>query len=929
MAFSTLLDILSINQVLRLLVRDTPSPTRSAGAVVVVRSTGNTRVRSTPLWEAVSDLAFARSCPVTIPSILINAEQPAIAINQPVPSAATPQQSCARMSGAKKPSAERPPVPGACARSRTYRGDSKTDSGAFHSHARPDNHLNHEDLCRENTVAKKRVRPTAEDAPKAHLLPGLARDNLATRPLLSPGPSTLSPSPTPETQSSSTSKYVPYTSRQRLPTTSTTAQPPVSVSPQHQPTGATSNLQLMNLKAAAQGIGLDTACIGWAMLEKLSQDGETEEWAEIWGAITKGKASLLLPLEQSSGQEKITPEFMSDHVLTCDLLFKENTQVVTLSGLRNARTLIQSQHTAPPSQFKFIYQSHPYLRDPQVIELNPLSHVGYQLTHIALRGVQRYDEAIEAFTIMLSKLDDAPEAQIRDLRQQYVSPSEAEDAIRRAVWIKLENAPLRLLNTSTGLLCNRAAQLNSFKTSPEYKELLSFTTKYSELRTARIQNMVAAYFRCILLSHRWEEMEALLHDVQDKDVRELNGPGGIVKLQSFCKIARDAGYCCAWMDTCCIDKSNNTELQQSINSMFVWYRHSALTIVYLCDVPPSSQPGALARSDWSLYLDDRSLNHKESPAIMKELEDATGIDARALISFRPGMSDARQRLQLASSRVTTLQDDIAYSLFDIFGVHLPVIYGEEEQNALGRLLQEIVARSGDITVLDWIGQPSEFNSCLPAHITSYTTPPHTLPSLSEDHIHTQVSSLRQTMPTGLALKFYEQLGQLRAPRFANCRLHLPCISFRVTEVRRRRGPAQETPITYGIKADGLQDLLITTEESLVQFSRTKPIQQTFLLVHPWDRLTFIDDTESIGNWAEPGSMMDDSDKLPGGSPVEEEPHSRALRLMVRLGQPFGAFLLAQQRVGEYKRITSDHHIIAQVKDMTSVDNVDVGTVEIL
>lgn len=71
------------------MVRDTPNPTRSAGAVVVVRSTGNTR---------------------------------------PVPSAATPQQSCARMSGAKKLSAERPPAPGACARSKMYRGDSRTDS---------------------------------------------------------------------------------------------------------------------------------------------------------------------------------------------------------------------------------------------------------------------------------------------------------------------------------------------------------------------------------------------------------------------------------------------------------------------------------------------------------------------------------------------------------------------------------------------------------------------------------------------------------------------------------------------------------------------------------------------------------------------------------------------------------------------------------
>lgn len=117
-----------------------------------------------------------------------------------------------------------------------------------------------------------------------------SRDNLATHPLLSSSPSTLSPSPTPEAQSSSIPKYVPYTPRQRLPTTSTTAQPPVSVSPQHQLTGgATSKLQLMNLKAAAQDIGLDAACLGWVMLEKLSQDGETEEWAEIWGAITKGK----------------------------------------------------------------------------------------------------------------------------------------------------------------------------------------------------------------------------------------------------------------------------------------------------------------------------------------------------------------------------------------------------------------------------------------------------------------------------------------------------------------------------------------------------------------------------------------------------------------------------------------------------------------
>ncbi|KAG2365169.1 hypothetical protein BDR07DRAFT_1354004 [Suillus spraguei] len=568
----------------------------------------------------------------------------------------------------------------------------------------------------------------------------------------------------------------------------------------------------------------------------------------------------------------------------------------------------------------------------KVIEINPSSHVGYQLTHAALRGAQRYDEAIDAFTIMLSKLDDAPEAQIRDLRQQYVRPSQAEDTIQRAVWIELEYAPLRLLNTSAGLLCDRAAQISTFKMSAEYKELLSSITKHSDLRTRRITDVVAMYFRCVLLSHRWEETEALLHDIQDEVVYEANGLGGIAKLQSFCKVAREAGYRWAWMDTCCIDKRSNTEVQESVNSMFVWYRHSALTIVYLCDVPPSSQPGALARSvwnergwtfqefvapkvvvfyqqDWSLYLGDRSPNHKESPAIMKELEDATGIDAQALVTFRPGMSGAREKLQWASKRVTTVQEDVAYSLFGIFGINLPVIYGEKKQNALGRLLQEIVARSGDISVLDWIGQPSEFNSCLPADIIFYTAPPRTLPSLSEDHIRVQVSLLRQTLSTALLLKFYEQLEELRAPRFANCRLHLPCISFRVTEVGRSQDVAQDT---YDIKAEGLDDLLITTKEPLLQFSCTRPVRRTLLLVRPWDR-----DLLGVPDFAEQPDMTDDTESI------------EALRLMVRLRQPFNAFLLARQRIGEYKRVASDHNIVAQIRDISFVGNMDVGTVEIL
>ncbi|KAG0694170.1 hypothetical protein DFH29DRAFT_1035201 [Suillus ampliporus] len=138
-------------------------------------------------------------------------------------------------------------------------------------------------------------------------------------------------------------------------------------------------------------------------------------------------------------------------------------------------------------------------------------------------------------------------------------------------------------------------------------------------------------------------------------------------------MARKMEYRWAWVDSCCIDQTNNVEVQTSLDSMFAWYCHSALTAVYLSDVPPSSKSGALAKSawntrgwtvpeflapnvirfyqqDWSLYLDDNSSNHKESSKIMNELEEATGIEAWALVAFQPGMRDAREKLQWASTR---------------------------------------------------------------------------------------------------------------------------------------------------------------------------------------------------------------------------------------------------------------------------------------
>ncbi|KAG1908900.1 uncharacterized protein F5891DRAFT_995821 [Suillus fuscotomentosus] len=96
-----------------------------------------------------------------------------------------------------------------------------------------------------------------------------------------------------------------------------------------------------------------------------------------------------------------------------------------------------------------------------------------------------------------------------------------------------------------------------------------------------------------------------------------------------------------------------------------------------------------------------------------------------------------------------------------------------------------------------------------------------------------------------------------------------------------------------------------------------------LLVRPWSRhLLGLDDTandtESVDNWSVFESLLHDSPAAQTGS-IYSDSYSQALRLIVNLGQPFSVFLLERQHEGEFKRIASDHDIIAQVKDIDSIN----------
>jgi hypothetical protein len=59
----------------------------------------------------------------------------------------------------------------------------------------------------------------------------------------------------------------------------------------------------------------------------------------------------------------------------------------------------------------------------------------------------------------------------------------------------------------------------------------------------------------------------------------------------------------------------------------------------------------------------------------------------------------------ASSRQTTRIEDIAYSLLGIFGVNMPLLYGEEER-AFRRLQEEVIKSCPDLSILAWTDSTS-------------------------------------------------------------------------------------------------------------------------------------------------------------------------------------------------------------------------------
>ncbi|KAL0945654.1 hypothetical protein HGRIS_014808 [Hohenbuehelia grisea] len=292
-------------------------------------------------------------------------------------------------------------------------------------------------------------------------------------------------------------------------------------------------------------------------------------------------------------------------------------------------------------------------------------------------------------------------------------------------------------------------------------EVIEDVTKYFH-RTQRqnweafessLVEIVESHTKYAILSHRWEKDEldytkakALPQNFLQRRFKSQ----GREKIRKFCEQASQYSCDYVWFDTGCIDKSSSSELEESIRSMFNWYRNSEICIVYLAGTKSMLDPHKkddwfkrgwtlqellapprmkFFNSDWtpttsSQYDIDRTTTlTRRVPEFSVRLSAASGIyPVERLHNYVPGVEQAREVLHWASARQTTRPEDMAYCLIGLLNLELSVAYGEGYPTAFYRLQVEVMRRTEDRGLFFWSGSPSSHSSMLAATVFGFRQP---------------------------------------------------------------------------------------------------------------------------------------------------------------------------------------------------------------
>ncbi|KAG1901747.1 uncharacterized protein F5891DRAFT_1144270 [Suillus fuscotomentosus] len=327
---------------------------------------------------------------------------------------------------------------------------------------------------------------------------------------------------------------------------------------------------------------------------------------------------------------------------------------------------------------------------------------------------------------------------------------DVEDAFNRYIF---DEVPVRLLYLPQMKLLERDSLKRLYQ--PHIDHITEADLNHPIDRSAAIGGKIREQLKYGILSHRWLSLEPSFQDIMSG--KTLDGPGWD-KLREFCRVANKVyGVELVWSDTCCIDKTSSSELDESLRCMFRWYRNAHICITYLAETTSVDQfhndewftrgwtlqellaPRKIRffRKDWiplTNYTIDKDRPAADQP-ILDIITEVTSISSQDLQAFVPGPFQVDTRMVWAADRKTTRSEDVAYSLMGIFDVSIPIAYGEGAQRAFFRLVEAIMQVSNEPGVLNWAGKPAQIHrlsTAFPSAPACYLGHPHYDRSLATD-----------------------------------------------------------------------------------------------------------------------------------------------------------------------------------------------------
>ncbi|KAI6120155.1 heterokaryon incompatibility protein-domain-containing protein [Pisolithus croceorrhizus] len=269
----------------------------------------------------------------------------------------------------------------------------------------------------------------------------------------------------------------------------------------------------------------------------------------------------------------------------------------------------------------------------------------------------------------------------------------------------------------------------------DVKAFLNFDEGNLELETQLLVEFDAAQLAEIayaILSHCWGDpkdevqySEMIALTTMDAVARDkIRQRSGHLKIRKSCELALKDRLDWLWVDTCCIDRRSTAELSEAINSMYAWYANSDRCYAFLHDSDTSSLPTERDRrfiefNGWPRWFSRgwtvqelvapgnvHFFNHKWqcigdkqgcAPALCSIAHISVDVLERGLGGTRPSVA---QIMSWAANRRTAREEDRAYSMLGLLGVHMPILYGEGK-NAFLRLQLEVIRTVDDQSIFAW------------------------------------------------------------------------------------------------------------------------------------------------------------------------------------------------------------------------------------